>query len=94
MGVSVVVIDIGKAPFGHNKIQRSNMEEIFVQQLRILFNKKVDAFDNTVRNDPAAFHKKLSSCKLVESHAVPTFSAVGGYFGPRSSSSAYTLGVP
>jgi serine/threonine protein kinase len=71
MGVTFVVMDIGKVPFGREKIQLNNVDEIFVQQLKILFKAKADAFTENVRNDPVAFNKKLSSCKLVEPHALP-----------------------
>ena len=71
MGVTFVEMDLGKPPFGSDKVVRSNMDGIFVNQLRILFKAKVDAFSDTLRNDPAAFNKKLAGYKLVESHALP-----------------------
>ena len=71
MGVTVVQMDLGKAPFGSEKMVRSNMDGIFVQMLKVMFNKKADAFDATVRKDPSAFNSKLASCKLLESHALP-----------------------
>ena len=71
MGVTVVTMDLGDVPFGREKMMRSNMDEIFIQQLKVLFKTKVDAFDDAVRKDPEAFNKKLAGCKLLESHALP-----------------------
>ena len=71
MGVTVVQMDLGKPPFGSQKTVRSNKDDIFVQMLNVLFGKKVDAFNDVVRNDTAAFNIKLASCKLLESHALP-----------------------
>jgi len=71
MGVTVVQMDLGKPPFGSQKTVKSTKDDIFVQMLNVLFGKKVDAFNDVVRNDTAAFNIKLASCKLLESHALP-----------------------
>ena len=47
------------------------MDGIFVQILKVLFKTKVDAFDDSLRKDPLASKKKVSCCKLQESHALP-----------------------
>ena len=71
MGVTVVQMDLGKPPFGSQKTVQSNKDVIFVQMLNVLFGKKVDAFNDVVRNDTAAFNIMLASCKLKETHALP-----------------------
>ena len=71
MGVTFVVMDTGKPPFGRDKMLRSNMEEIFEHQLKVLFNARVDAFTDTLRNDPAAFHKQMATHKLLDIKALP-----------------------
>ena len=69
--LTFVEMDIGSMPFGSRTTRRKDMDDIFVQILKVLFKKKVDVFTDTVRNNPLAFNKKLSSFKLQESHALP-----------------------
>ena len=71
MGVTLVEMDSGSMPFGSPKMRRSELDEIFVQILKVLFKTKVDAFDDSVRKDPLVFNKRLSSIKLQASHAFP-----------------------
>ena len=72
MGVTVVTMDLGFVPFGREKTMRPQTEEdIFVQQMKILFGMKVDVFTDAVRRKPGAFNKILPSCKLVESKSLP-----------------------
>ena len=71
MGVTVVAMDLGNSPFGCGKMVRGNMDDIFAEQMKVLFKTNVEAFDDASRKNPAAFNKKLAACKLVESQALP-----------------------
>ena len=71
MGVTVVEMDLGTLPFGRDKTMRINTDDIFVHMLEVLFNTKIDAFDENVRKHPLTFNKKLACCKLQETHALP-----------------------
>ena len=47
------------------------MDTFFGDILKILYKTKVEAFGESLRKDRTAFNKKLSSCKLQESHVLP-----------------------
>ena len=50
MGVSIAHMDLGTVPFGRLQMQRSQMEDIFADQLRVLCKANSEMFDVHVRN--------------------------------------------
>ena len=71
MGVTVVEMDLGTLPFGGARTRKNNMDEVFVEMLKVLFRTKVDAFHDGVRKDPEAFNFLLLYCVLQDTHALP-----------------------
>ena len=50
MGVSIAHMDLGTVPFGRLQMQRSQMEDSFADQLRVLCKANSEMFDVHVRN--------------------------------------------
>ena len=71
MGVSIAHMDLGNVPFGRLQMRRSQMEDIFADQLRVLCKANSGMFDVHVREDPTQFLKKLGSLKLREASCLP-----------------------
>jgi len=71
MGVSIAHMDLGTVPFGRLQMQRSQMEDIFADQLRVLCKANSEMFDVHVRKDPTQFLKKLGRLTLREASCLP-----------------------
>jgi serine/threonine protein kinase len=70
MGVSIAELDLGVAPFGRSKMQRSHMDDIFKDILRILYGKDRQQFDDEGAHQ-ARFIEKLSTLQLKRADALP-----------------------
>ena len=71
MGVTIVEMDVGSPPFGRAAIRRSQMMEIFHDQLVVLYRSNVAIVDEDVRRRPGHFLDKLSRLRLRDSRALP-----------------------
>ena len=80
MGVSIAQMDLGCVPFGRAQMQRSQMEDIFVDQLRVLYKKSPGSLDAQMRKDPTQFLQVLGALKLQEASCLPWGRSRGSVF--------------
>ena len=80
MGVSIVEMDRACVPFGRAIVRGSQMEDIFSDQLRVLYKTTPSHFDTQVRKDPHKFLAKLRSLKLQEARCLPWGQSRGNKF--------------
>ena len=71
MGTSIAHMDLGETPFGRASLRSSEMEEIFDNQLRVLYNARSAIFDATIRKDKTIFLQKLSALRLQGASCLP-----------------------
>ena len=77
MGVSIVEMDRACVPFGRASVRE---EDIFSDQLRVLYKTSPLQFDTRLREDPHKFLAKLRSLKLQEARFLPWGQSRGNKF--------------
>ena len=80
MGVSIVEMDRACVPFGRATVRGCQLEDVFLDQLRVLYKTTPSYFDTQVRKDPHKFLAKLRSLKLQEAKCLPWGQSRGNKF--------------
>ena len=80
MGVSIAHMDLGRVPFGRLAMRRPQIEDIFVDQMRVLYKTSAERFDAQIRKDATRFLQKLGTLRLQDASCLPWGKSRGRVF--------------